>query len=90
MKPTFIRLHCGQDYERNPRIKKGQQYCNARKCQNERILLWKRKKYATSEDYREQCRQWQIDWWKKRPVDQYQKEYRDKNSAYVMRNCELL
>jgi hypothetical protein len=89
MKPTFICLHCNQEYTRNPRVKKGQHYCNSRACQNARMRIWKRNKRATSETYREQCKKWQKNWLENNPFDQYIKEYRKRNPVYVNRNREL-
>ena len=89
MEPIFICLHCGQEFKRNPRIKKGQEYCNSRDCQQAIKRRWKRKKYATSKDYREKCKKWQDDWWEKRHAHQCMREYREKNPDYVRRNCEL-
>ncbi len=89
MKPTFICLHCGQEFERNPRIKKGQEYCRANDCQQARKRAWKRKKYATSRDYREKCRKWQNNWWEKLPAHQYMSQYRARNPDYVRRNRDL-
>ena len=86
MEPTFICLHCGQEYERNPRLKKGQQYCNARGCQNARMRTWKKNKRATSKAYREQCKKWQLNWLERQPGHQYMRDYRAKNPDYVKRN----
>ncbi len=89
MKTTFTCHHCGEERDRNPRIKKGQQYCGAPVCQKARILFWKRKKYADSEAYREQCREWQKGWRDHRPGYAYQQDYRLKHADYTQRNREL-
>ena len=89
MKSTFICLHCGQEFKRNPRIKEGQQYCNSRECQNARMREWKRNKRATSNTYREKCKKWQMNWLDQHPGHQYMREYRANNLEYVRRNREL-
>jgi len=89
MIPTLVCLHCALEIQRNPRIKNGQKYCNARECQNARILSWKREKYAASIEYRKKCQKWQKDLGKRQPAYQYQREYRAKNPDYVVRNREL-
>ena len=89
MKSTFTCHHCGEEKDRNPRIKACQKYCGARECQKARILFWKRQKYAASEAYRTKCREWQKEWRYQRPAHAYQQEYRRKRSDYSQRNREL-
>ena len=89
MIPILVCLHCALEIQGNPRIKNGQKYCNAKGCQNARILTWKREKYAASIEYRQKCQKWQKDLGKRQPAYQYQREYRAKNPDYVLRNREL-
>lgn len=89
MSLTITCCHCGLIVPRNPRIKKGQQYCNARACQNARIGSWRKKKRISSKSFRNKCKELDKNWHMKRPAHDYQREYRAKNPDYVVRNREL-
>jgi len=86
---TFICHHCGKEFILNPRIKKGQKFCNNRECQRVSRRSWKKKNYATNKSYRKKCLENQKAWRKKYPACDYQKLYRENHPDYVDR-CRKL
>lgn len=89
MATEFICQHCGELKPANIRLKGHQCYCNAKECQRAGRATRQKKKMATDPVYRQQQITALHDWQKKRPLHQYQKEYRDSHPEYVQRNREL-
>jgi hypothetical protein len=89
MKTTFTCHHCGEEKDRNPRIKSGQQYCGASDCHKARRRNWKLQKYATDSSYREQCLLHNRLWRQNHPSHEYQRSYRFTHPEYTERNREL-
>ena len=89
MKSTFICQHCEEEKARNPRIKKGQRYCNAPDCQQARCRNWKRKKYGTDPTYRQQCLDSNRRWRDDRPAHEYQRNYRASHPDYTEKNRRM-
>jgi len=89
MKSTFTCRHCGAEKARNPRIKKGQRYCNSPDCQAARRRNWKRKKYATDSTYRQQCLDINRRWRESRPAHEYQRHYRSSHPDYTEENRRM-
>jgi len=89
MATTFICRHCRELKPVNHRLKGHQQYCDAPACQRARKAAWQKSKIAADPLYRAQQIEALCDWRKKRPLHQYQKEYRDSHPEYVQRNREL-
>jgi hypothetical protein len=88
MSRTFTCLHCGRVVSQNPRIKKKQQFCSQKECQQYRMRTWKKSKYKESKKYRRKTQEHQKQWRKSYPADQYQREYRETHPEYVNRNRE--
>jgi ribosome-binding protein aMBF1 (putative translation factor) len=88
MPRTFTCLHCGRVVSQNPRIKKKQQFCSQKECQQYRMRTWKKSKYKESNKYRKKTKEHQKQWRKSYPADQYQREYRETHPEYVNRNRE--
>ena len=86
---TFICLHCGKDVPRNPRIKRGQNYCRAKECQKARKREWDKERYNSDDTYKNKRLSSQKIWRKKCPSYEYQKNYRKMHPEYVNRNREL-
>lgn len=89
MPGTFTCHHCGKTLPRNPRLKKSQEFCSARSCQQARKNAWGKKEYNTNKSHRQKRLQSQKRCYKKRPGHAYQDEYRKKHPEYVSRNREL-
>src|SRR6056297_3575453 len=89
MPPTFVCLHCGKTLPKNPRLKKVQKYCSAKKCQQVRRSARKKERYNSDPKYRRKQLESQKVWRENRPAHQYQKEYRKNHPQYVKRNGEL-
>ncbi len=89
MKTTFTCHHCGEERDRNPRIKKGQQYCGAPGCQKACRRNRKRNKYATDAAYRESCLESNRRWRESRPAHEYQRLYRDAHPDYTKKNRQM-
>lgn len=89
MKPNFTCQHCGEEKARNPRIKRGQQYCDSPDCQQARRRNWKINKYATDSTYRQQCLESNRRWRESRPAHEYQQQYRAMHSDYTDMNRQM-
>lgn len=89
MPQTFICLHCGKTLPKNPRLKKIQKYCSAKKCQQARRSARKKVRYNSDLIYRKKHLEAQKAWRENRPAHQYQQEYRKNHPRYVTRNREL-
>jgi len=85
---TFICLHCGGTYLRNPRVK-NQKYCSDKECRRANRRAWKKKNYATNKSYLQKCLDSQKAWRARYPACDYQKQYRKKHPEYVNRCREL-
>lgn len=89
MPSTFKCLQCGKTLPKNPRLKKIQKYCSAKRCQQVRRSARKKERYHSDLAYREKHLEAQKGWRKKRPAHVYQKQYRKNHPGYVARNREL-
>jgi len=82
--PGFFHCrHCGKRTRRNPRIKTYQEYCGSKSCQQARKNLWEQEKLKYDPIYYAHRKSQKARWRKKRPVHQYQKEYRDNHPLYA-------
>jgi len=89
MPSTFKCFHCGKTLPKNPRLKKIQKYCSAKKCQQIRRSVRKKERYNSDLMYRKKHLETQKAWRENRPAHLYQKEYRKNHPRYVERNREL-
>src|SRR5699024_9291148 len=74
---------------RNFRLKGKQKYCPATECQKARRRQWKRCQYRESKTYRQKSRESQKSGARRNLPIKYQKQYRERHPAYVVRNREL-
>lgn len=79
-------IHCGDEFEPNPRVK-NQGYCSNLECQRARRARCQRQKMRSDLDYQEDKRRNEQEWHKSHPG--YYKEWRSKHPEYVERNKEL-
>jgi len=84
----FTCNHCREQKTANPRLKGNQSYCNKPDCQRARKAKWQREKLATDAEYREQQLENLKQWRKNKPIDQYQRTYREHHPEYVKKNRE--
>ena len=89
MATTFICINCRQLKPANIRLKGKQEYCGAAECQRARKAAWQKEKMARDPEYHSQQSECVHKWRKKRPCDQYQKQYRQDHPEYVKKNREL-
>ena len=89
MTVTLLCRHCCKTVPLNPRLKKKQEYCSAKECQQTRRSTRKAERYHNEPKYREKQLESQQRWRDKRPSDEYQKDYRESHPEYVDRNREL-
>ena len=89
MRSTFICLHCGGTFRCNPCLKKKQEYCSAKQCQQARRSTRKKERYKKDPVYRKKINESQTARRKRLRSDQYMQEYRKSHPEYVIRNCEL-
>ncbi|MDZ7300695.1 MAG: hypothetical protein ONB44_00990, partial [candidate division KSB1 bacterium] len=82
----FTCKNCGLEKDANIRLKGTQQYCSDKKCQRVRKAAWQKQKMATDTQYRAKEIALLVSWRKQRPLDQYQKAYRQAHSEYVEKN----
>ncbi len=83
----FYCRYCGKRTRKNPRIKNNNQNCcGSRRCQQSRKNLWEKKKLKNDVIYNAKRKSQKANWRKKRPVDKYQKEYRDSHPFYAESN----
>lgn len=85
-KETKTCIHCGNEFEPNPRVK-NQEYCSKQKCQRARRARWQRQKMKDDLDYQEDKRRNEREWHKGHPG--YYREWRSNHPEYVERNREL-
>jgi hypothetical protein len=84
---TFICIHCRKIAQANTRLIKGvQKYCNDPACQQARKRAWHRQKMTCDDDYRKQQSDSMENWCQKRPLHQYQRQYRIDHPEYVIKN----
>jgi hypothetical protein len=86
MQATFICHHCHQKKLFNPRLKGQQRYCGATVCQRARKRVWQAEKMVSDESYRQRQRACLKQWRKKRPLHEYQRQYRQNHPEYVAKN----
>ena len=89
MRQTFICLHCEGSFRRNPCLKKPQNYCSAKQCQQARRSTRKKERYKKDPVYRKKNLLSQKARRKRLRSDQYMQKYRESHPEYVRRNCEL-
>jgi hypothetical protein len=83
MQKTITCIHCGETVPANPRLKKDQNYCNKKACQNERKRVWYQAKIASDTEYLERQKECKKQWRKKKPAHKYQNQYRHTHPDYV-------
>lgn len=84
---TFICLHCRKAVQANVRLPKGvQKYCNDSLCQQVRKRVWHNQKMTLDDEYQMQQSDSMKQWCKKRPLHEYQKQYRNNHPEYVLKN----
>lgn len=88
MAESFICKCCREQKLKNIRLKDNQEYCNSIICQRARKNEWQKRKMAHDQQYREQQQECLSDWRKNRPLDQYQRKYRQEHPDYVQQNRE--
>ena len=86
MQRTFICACCGKQKLANPKLKGNQLYCGDHDCQKARKAAWQRQKMASDPEYRADQKEGLRKWRKNRPLDQHQKQYRQRHPEYVERN----
>ena len=86
MQTTFICKHCGEEKPANPRLKGNQKFCSDAACQRARKADWHTRAMATDALYRAQQLDCLKQWRKHRPLDHYQRQYRQKHPEYVEDN----
>jgi len=84
---TFTCYHCHLPHPKNSRHK-NQTYCSSPKCQQARKNAWEQNKIKTDAAYRESRKKQKIKWYKHRPGDQYQTDYRKTHPTYQNSNKE--
>ena len=89
MAKKFVCKNCHQLKPVNIRLKGNQGYCDAKKCQRARKAAWQKQKMANDPNYRAKQIECLNKWRKKRPLDKYQKQYRQQHPEYVKRNRQL-
>lgn len=83
----FICHNCHEEQDTNYRLIDGtQHYCGAAKCQRARKAAWQRDKMRNNAKYRAKQIACLKQWRKRRPLDQYQKQYRQSHPEYVEQN----
>ena len=86
MQATFICHHCHQKKFCNPRLKGQQRYCGEPACQRARKRAWQAEKMTSDESYRQRQKACLKEWRKKRPLHEYQRQYRQEHLEYVVKN----
>jgi len=86
MATLFLCRHCKTIQPANIRLKGTQYYCSQPACQRARKAAWQKDKLARDPQYRVQQQECLRAWRKRRPLDQYQTQYRLQHPAYVERN----
>ncbi len=76
-------VHCGDEFEFNPRLK-NQIYCGKKECRLARRALWQREKLRNDPAYKDNQKDCWKEWYSAHP--NYQREYRKKNTQYTDRN----
>jgi hypothetical protein len=89
MATTFVCKNCRKRKPANIRLKGTQYYCNEKDCQRARKAAWQKDKIAEDPQYRSRQLECLRLWRRKRPLDQYQKQYRQDHPDYVRKNREL-
>ena len=83
MLKTFICQHCGEMFNKNPRLKAQQQhYCGSKECQQARKNRWETERLKSSPEYKKKRAESKRRWYKNKPGDKYQREYRNAHSDY--------
>lgn len=83
---NYVCIHCGKEFEPNPRVK-NQKYCNNKECQKARRIRWYRGKIAHDQDYKDNQRRCKKEWLDRHKG--YYRNYRKKHPEYVQRNKAL-
>jgi hypothetical protein len=89
MATTFVCENCGRSKPANIRLKNPQHYCGDKDCQRARKAAWQKEKMAEDPEYHSRQLECLRTWRKERPLDQYQKQYRQEHPDYVRKNREL-
>lgn len=86
MQRHFKCAHCGQHTLLNPRLKGKQRYCSSKPCQQARKNKWEKERIKKDKTYRKKRYAQKALWRTNKPVDQYQKQYRESHPHYVITN----
>jgi ribosomal protein L37E len=89
MAKTFVCKNCGRRKPLNLRLKGRQDYCGDPECQRARKRIWQNNKMAHDSDYRDRQIACLTRWRKQRPLDKYQRQYREEHPEYVENNRRL-
>ena len=89
MEPFFQCRHCKTLKPVNIRLKGNQCYCSRPECQRARKAVWQKEKMTSDPLYRARQQACVRAWRKKRPLDQYQAQYRTEHPEYVENNRKL-
>jgi len=84
----FICDGCHLEKPANPRLKGNQKYCEDPKCQRLRKRVWQKQALASDTIYRTKQSAGLTKWRQERPLDRYQKQYRENHPKYVEKNRE--
>jgi len=88
MKNKFQCKNCRKIFEKNPRLKEEQNYCSQKICQQARKNKWEREKLLKDPDYKQKRKVQKQQWYKNKPGDLYQREYRERRSSYQEENVK--
>lgn len=86
MQKNFRCIHCGKLTPFNPRLKGKQLYCGSKPCQQARKNKWEKDKLHKDKAYNKRRKNQKAKWRTNKPCDQYQKQYRESHSQYVVTN----
>jgi hypothetical protein len=67
-------------------LKRDQKYCGKKSCQQKRKNLWEIEKLKTNPTYYHKRKVQKKNWYKNKPGDLYQRDYRNKHKCYTNNN----
>jgi len=89
MSKFFYCKHCRERKRKNPRLKNNQFYCGEKACQRARRNKWERERLKKDPIYYVHRKKQKAKWRNERPVDVYQRCYRQSHFEYDQKNREL-
>ena len=89
MSAMFTCQNCHQEKPVDLRQKGRQQYCGEAACQRARKATWQREKLAIDPAYSARQKESHKQWCRDKPLHQYQRDYRERNPDYEVRNREM-